>query len=300
MATSLQNYFEARLKEMGWNAELDVRYSLSSCQGDGVSFIGGVDCENLLALRYQEFDSGQLVGAARVKNLREKCRQKLLLELALDYTEVDVSLKEIDHRYVHENTVRAENPDFISDHIVHALEDQPELADAAIKDCLQWSVEDWGEWHTEWVDFVKEEHDRACNRLEREGYKMIFASPLHDDEEEVWSFSTRRFKVVVKKTESLFLDNCDFIDFDDDDITGMMKGVVDGEDIHFDLNTQVFELDDDGEEEECLVDDRMDFMIISKDDDNHRLGGLRQEVVRNALVEVRYILKERAEKAVAA
>lgn len=298
MATSLQSYFEDRLKEMGWNAQLDVRYSLSSCQGDGVSFIGGLDCEDLLALRYQEFDKGKLFGAKRVSTLREKCRQKRLLELALEFTEVDVVMKEIDHRYVHENTVRTENPDFISDHIVLAIEDQPELVDAAIKDCLQWSVEDWEEWHTEWCDFVKEEHDRACNRLEREGYEMIFASPLHDAEEEVWSFSTRRFKVVVKKTESLFLDNCDFIDFDN--ITGMMKGVVDGEDIHFDLNTEVFELDDDGEEEECLVYDRMDFVIISKDDDNHRLGGLRQEAVRNALAEVRYILKERAEEAKAA
>ncbi|WP_427047068.1 hypothetical protein [Halomonas casei] len=111
-----ETYFKSRLVEMGWPEEMDVRWSLGSCQGDGVSFTGELTPEEMLTLYKRDHidnTSQEKKGAKFVQALRNTKAELELFEYAgclTDSSELAVSLKRSENgRYVHRCMVDANN-----------------------------------------------------------------------------------------------------------------------------------------------------------------------------------------------
>ena len=63
-----------------------------------------------------------------------------------------------------------------------------------------WDEGNWITWHDSWRDYVQERHHACAAILEKEGYDIIFASPCHGEEEDVWEFSTASYRIRVWKS----------------------------------------------------------------------------------------------------
>ncbi|MGP9552042.1 hypothetical protein [Halomonas sp. AOP42-D1-22] len=208
-----ETYFKSRLVEMGWPEEMDVRWSLGSCQGDGVSFTGELTPEEMLTLYKRDHidnTSQEKKGAKFVQALRNTKAELELFEYAgclTDSSELAVSLKRSENgRYVHRCTVDANNDRFHEHSHEYAAEDAEERAQAApptprVQALIDgWDEGNWITWHDSWRDYVQERHHACAAILEKEGYDIIFASPCHGEEEDVWEFSTASYRIRVWKS----------------------------------------------------------------------------------------------------
>lgn len=304
-----ETYFKSRLVEMGWNEEMEVCWSLGSCQGDGVSFTGELTPEEMLTLYRHDHIANtpkEKKGAKFVQALRNIGAERELFEYAAsltDSSELAVSLTRSNgDSYVHRYMVDANNDNFHDHSHEYAAEDAEERAQAApptprVQALIDgWDEGNWITWHDSWRDYVQERHHACAGILEKEGYDIIFASPLGDDEEDVWTFSTASYRVRVWKSRASAIDN-DHGCWGDDVLCESLKEVVNGDAILFDLNASIHELDEDGDEGEELARVCYDTLIISKAHDNRHLNGLRSDIVRDALDELRELLEQNHQQA---
>lgn len=302
-------YFKLRLAEMGWPEDMDVRWSLACCQGDGVSFTGELTPEEMLTLYKRDLIDNtpkEKRGVKFVQALRNIGAERELFEYAAsltDSSELAVSLTRSNaDRYVHRYMVDANNDHFHDHSHEYADDDAEERAQASpptprVKALIDgWDEDKWCEWHDSWRDYVQERHHAAAGILEKEGYNIIFSSPSGDEEEDVWVFSTASFRIRVWKTKNSMIEDDDAL-WDESLLLETYRDVANGTAISFDLNANIHALDEDGDEDCELAYVRYDGIVLNKAHDNrllkdnYRLKGLRFDIVCDVLDEAREMLK---------
>lgn len=131
-------YFKKRLETWGYG-DCEIYYSLNSCQGDGVAWYGTLDEDNIRRLAARHLGGAQIAAINRV----------------LDKGGLRLEIRCNDHHYSHYNTMS-----------VDCELDEREMTTMEIA-----TVD-------ELFDAIKEDVVDCSRQLERDGYKIVFASPL--------------------------------------------------------------------------------------------------------------------------
>ncbi|PJG82794.1 hypothetical protein [Caviibacterium pharyngocola] len=97
--TILQDFFNHKLVEAGFPDGLNIEYSLSYCQGDGMAFYGTLPCDSWITL-YKQINPN--------KSEKEYRRFAFLSEYIANneyYNDVEITRNSFGHHYSHWNTM---------------------------------------------------------------------------------------------------------------------------------------------------------------------------------------------------
>ncbi|WP_270819969.1 hypothetical protein [Aeromonas sp. Y311-2] len=198
----LTTYFKAELKEQGF-VDMDIQYSLSYCQGDGVAFSG-----NLLNRVSLNKLLPRLIGELATTNELEQMAATLM-----DYRRYEVlCIERNDHRYSHEYTM------FLSNSVEFSglIDDMDDQAGAGV------TPEVLARWDSLWMTFVTRlsaDIVRVSKQLRDHGYAIIENSSREDNV--IREFRTRDWVVQFRETP---VDLCDFRDWTPEEIKALVDG----------------------------------------------------------------------------
>lgn len=186
------------------DSDLDVRFSLSHSQGDGVAFFGGISdpCLEELINRLVSVDY-PTPPVERIKNLILRYELQDMRAQAYDcfYHEPLVEIIENQHaqRYFHANTMEVEaSVDVISslaDQISGGITDDPEQN----KERLILTEKMLDKWEV-LTDLLKSDLAELSYKIEVDGYKIIDA--IVSETTVLWEISTKNFSVTVSEVPS--------------------------------------------------------------------------------------------------
>ncbi|MFC1336165.1 MAG: hypothetical protein G8D91_15930 [gamma proteobacterium symbiont of Clathrolucina costata] len=218
----LERYFRHLLKQHGFESVDKVFWSLGYCQGDGCSFTGVFDSDDVAKMAPYLYPADVNNASHRVENLmRRRC--------VIDY------VKEKDFRvdirqsgnYVHENTMSA---------------------DWAIDEVDAWDDSDDCE---ELNELILEHAREVAKKLESAGYGLLEA--FNREEKEVWRFKTSRYLFRLSEIE----EDPEFTftsDWDEECFIPTCEAMIEGKERITGLKAEVFDLsevEDEDHLEEC-------------------------------------------------
>lgn len=265
----LNTYFKHALVKAGFPDTLDIEYSLSHCQGDGVAFYGWLDTDDLINL-------------FNVLNPKQKRKQKMFAnllnhikswEFSYDLN-VEIVRNRFGHRYSHWNTM--------------------DLS-AKTSDCLTFfedceARKDWyfqatkvGKYKMLWDGFIEDLEqyikDTSCE-LAAVGYQIIEASPY--DTETVFKFNTENYLVELNRKHSEFYsDSVDWVFGDECDFEEVIEEIRKGRLCYADFEATVIDKESGIE----LGSDEITGLSYSPND--RSFSGYRQELIGNAIASAR-------------
>lgn len=265
----LNTYFKHALVKAGFPDTLDIEYSLSHCQGDGVAFYGWLDTDDLINL-------------FNVLNPKQKRKQKMFANL-LNHIEswefsydlnVEIVRNRFGHRYSHWNTMdlSAKTSDWL----------------AFFEDCE--ARKDWyfpatkaGKYKMLWDGFIEglEQHIKDTSQeMEAVGYQIIEASPYGT--ETVFKFNTENYTVKLNRKHSEFYTApADWVFGDTGDFEAMIEEIRQGKICYADFEATVtdkatgIELGN-----ECIT-------TLSYSPNDRLLDGYRKGVISAAIADAR-------------
>ena len=181
----LETYFKLELKRLGYPEDLEICYSLNSCQGDGVAFYGSLDLpslksliERLLAKREPSspVERVQLLvakrGIAKLLEAFEECGDGL----------ISINRNGLSNQYSHFNTMDLiQNSDY---DLLDYFEDGEEME-------LKQSVAAFDLFFS----CLEEDIVNTSRKLESDGYQLLHSTPY--EPEVVWERSTANYIVRV-------------------------------------------------------------------------------------------------------
>lgn len=265
----LSTYIRNTLVKAGFPEYLEVEYSLSYCQGDGVAFYGYLDSEDLINL----FNN---------LNPNQKRKQKMFANLishieSWEYCNtigVEICRNWYANRYSHSNTMdlNVKTSDFLAFF---------ENVDARKEWYFPSSKVD--KYKALWDGFVRdlEQYIKDTSRaLATAGYKIIEASPYQT--ETVFKFNTENYLVELqRKSSEFYADPVDWLFGDECDFEATIKEILQGKLCYADFEATVT----DKESGIKLGVDSISGLSYSPND--RSFSGYRQELIGNAIASAR-------------
>ncbi|EOY7321033.1 NgrC [Vibrio parahaemolyticus] len=279
----IKTHFNNQLKKLGYPEGLTIEYSLSYCQGDGMSFYGNLDEDDLekLMLRIYDPNTAGENAVLRVKNLLVRKEALSMLEILreadIGCCRMSIERNSHGHRYSHYNCMDlCHEVDFES-----FSEEHFEAIRAAGLVTGEVTDEHITRWQSIWNDFVSRlEHDikSTSQQLEAEGYALVEGTPY--EEVVSWEFNTADYTVQLKEhPEHDFDIGC----WDEELALQTIQDIVDGKQRYLRLEAKIL----DRETEEELASESIGGLVIDVNDRSY--GSYRRELVSNAIAEVRKI-----------
>lgn len=174
--TVLQDYFEQQLVEFGFLSDLEINYSLSYCQGDGMAFYGDLDLDSLIGL----FNKMNPLASDKAQR-RFTFLAKYITDNEAD-AEVSITRNHFGNHYSHYNTMT----------LVYPLGEYLELLDIRLKDrpILR---KIWDEFITQLKSYIKE----TSKQLAAIGYQIIESVSI-DARNATEIFDTENYRIEFK------------------------------------------------------------------------------------------------------
>lgn len=265
----LHTYFKHALVKAGFPDGLNIEYSLSYCQGDGVAFYGWLDTDDLINL-------------FNVLNPKQKRKQKMFANL-LNHIEswefsydlnVEIVRNQFGHCYSHWNTMElsAKTSEWLT----------------FFEDCE--ARKDWyfpatkvGKYKMLWDGFIEglEQHIKDTSReMEAVGYRIIEASPYGT--ETVFKFNTENYTVTLNRKHSEFYTvPADWIFGDVCDFETTIEEILQGKLCYADFEATVTD------KESGIQLGDSEITAVSYSPTDRSLSGYRQELIGNAIASAR-------------
>lgn len=178
----LTAYFKRELVSAGFPDDLQVEWSLSYCQGDGMAFYGDLSFDDLVTLSPKIYATN-------------KCKQRMFARLvqsvqSWDYNEsFEIRRTGMGYRYSHYNTMAL---------TITASEGLRFFDEFFGKEDWYFPQAKKGCYMALWDEFVEdlESHIRDTSReLERQGYRILDAIP--NSPEQVYCFDTENYRIEM-------------------------------------------------------------------------------------------------------
>lgn len=264
----LNTYFCNELVKAGFPEDLNVEYSLSYCQGDGVAFYGYLDTKDLINLFNKRNPQ------KRKQNMFANLVNHIEASKYCNDIEVEICRNNYGYRYSHCNTMN--------------LSAQPSECLVFFEDCD--ARKEWhfpagkvGKYKALWDDFIRDLEDYikdvSCH-LEQVGYQIIEASPY--DTETVFKFNTENFVVKLQRKHSEFYaEPVEWTFGDMVDLETGIKAIRQGKLCYADFEATVTD------KESGIELGGYAITGLSYSPDDRTLSGYRQELICNAIAEAR-------------
>lgn len=183
--TVLQTYFQHRLEDMGYRSELDVHYSLSYSQGDGIAFYGtleGNDLDKLIS-RFAGVESSDMPIYQRLRSRQRGGLIKQFLEVYQNWDTADLTIARIgSHHYNHFNSMELSHDAKTVGELIEEFEDE-DAFDGTLR-ALKHGEPLWEQF----MEWLEEDIKTTSRLLEREGYAISEAGT--SEARTVWERTT--------------------------------------------------------------------------------------------------------------
>ncbi|MDW0418660.1 hypothetical protein P2E27_08715 [Mannheimia haemolytica] len=264
----LNTYFKHALVKAGFPNCLNIEYSLSHCQGDGVAFYGRLNTETLINL---------------FNKLNPQKRTQKMFSNLLNHIEswephygVDFEIirNSFGYRYSHCNTMELS---------VRTADDLAFFYDRDARKEWYFPTSKVEKYKALWDGFIQDLgqyiKDTSC-ALESNGYQIIEASPYQT--ETIFKFNTENYLIELKRKSSEFYsESVDWLCGDVCDFEAMIEEILQGKLCYADFVATVT----DKESSIQLGSDEITGVSYSPTD--HSLSGYRQELISNAIASAR-------------
>ncbi|MFC1040772.1 hypothetical protein ACFGWM_03400 [Pasteurella multocida] len=265
----LHTYFNSQLVNAGLPDDLEICWSLSYCQGDGVAFYGNIPHSYWSALF-----------ACIYPNQKRKLRKfERLVQSLIEWefycdSLIEIQRNQFGHRYSHFGTMvvdarSAEGFQFFYHHEAQKTWYFP-------KDKVFQYQALWNEFITDLAEYIRD----ISRRLASEGYRIIEATP--SDKQFVYQFDTAHYSVQLVAEHSDFYNQPPECFFDDlDGVHNMLNEVINGESYYANLCAQVI----DRYTGQSLGKDYLYCACFDPKDKG--FSGYKVELIRNAIADAR-------------
>lgn len=274
-------HFKHRLEALGYSSDLDVYWSLSYCQGDGVAFYGRLPARHEPLFKRFLDETGQ--GLTTHGRLLKKKQAQLLARFmdvveAFDSEEISINRIGIG-RYDHFNTMEVSCDTSPLDELLELVEE-----DSATPDQHVAVLNEAYPLFESFVAWLEDDVAKVSRKLEREGYNIIEAVSSIEPRE-VWRFETANFAVVA----TIEGDEDSMIDCWDEELAkDTLQDMAEGEGCCYNLRASVYSQHTDNE----LGSAQLGGIHVSGhlDTVNGREAGYLSEMVSEAISEARKTL----------
>ncbi|UQX69025.1 hypothetical protein [Mannheimia haemolytica] len=264
----LNTYFKHALVKAGFPDTLDMEYSLSHCQGDGVAFYGRLGTDDLI----------QLFNHLNPQKRKQKMFANLLTHIESWETHDDIGFEIIrnrfGYRYSHWNTMELYAK--TADQLVF-------FNDSDARRNWYFPTSKVDKYKGLWDEFIQdlEQYIKGISReLETNGYQIIDASPYQT--ETVFKFNTENYLVELKRKPSEFYSEpVDWVFGDECDFKTSIEELLQGKVYYADFEAIVT----DKESGIQLGFDSISGLSCSPND--RTFSGYRQELIGNAIASAR-------------
>ncbi|HHW7566915.1 TPA: hypothetical protein ACU21S_000193 [Mannheimia haemolytica] len=264
----LNTYFKHALVKAGFPDTLDMEYSLSHCQGDGVAFYGRLGTDDLI----------QLFNHLNPQKRKQKMFANLLTHIESWETHDDIGFEIIrnrfGYRYSHWNTMELYAK--TADQLVF-------FNDSDARRNWYFPTSKVYKYKGLWDEFIQdlEQYIKGTSReLETNGYQIIDASPYQT--ETVFKFNTENYLVELKRKPSEFYSEpVDWVFGDECDFKTSIEELLQGKVYYADFEAIVT----DKESGIQLGFDSISGLSCSPND--RTFSGYRQELIGNAIASAR-------------
>lgn len=255
----LHTYFNTQLVNAGLPDNLEIFWSLSYCQGDGMAFYGTIEHTQWLELFSHIYPNQK----------RQYRKFKRLIESIIEWDGWDVLIQiernQFGHRYSHFNTMEIDAP---------CADDFRFFYDEQAKKTWYFPKNKVNEYQALWDNFINdlEEYIRDLSRqLASDGYRIIEATP--SESEIAYQFETENYRIeLIKDTSDLYA-----CDVGDDNFEAICQDFIQGECGFADVCAKVID------KQTGVILGASDWCALTYDTKDNTFGGLRQELIREAI-----------------
>ena len=274
----LTAYFNSQLVNAGFPDDLEINWSLGHCQGDGVAFYGKITHICWLGL-FQRIYPNQKRKFRKFERLA-----KSLIEWQNYWDSlIMIERNHFGYRYSHSNTMILSAP---------SAADFCFFNNERAKKEWYFPADNVGEYQALWDEFIVDLEDYIrdlSNRLEREGYLIIEATPYQT--EVAYSFETQHYRIefVTEPHEfyahhfETYMYDCDF-----EDVESLCNAVLKGSRI-----ANVFAQVIDKATGITLGEDYFGYLAYDKADKT--FGGYRYILIREAIKAARSFISHQVQ-----
>lgn len=192
---TLNLYFNHRLTQLGYGDEMEIRYNLSYCQGDGMAFYGAICDHSTLVDRF--IASRVATQSSVCQQLRARMMKHPLerhIELLKAQSTEAVHITQIgSDRYHHYNSMRVESEALDASELIELLREDAEDDEAQVN--AHGITHDASVWDS-YLAWLQEDVEATSRALEREGYRICEATVT--EPRIVWERSTPNYVVAVE------------------------------------------------------------------------------------------------------
>ncbi|MGX2950669.1 hypothetical protein ACWIUA_07180 [Ursidibacter sp. B-7004-1] len=262
----LTAYFNSQLVNAGLPDDLEINWSLSYCQGDGVAFYG-----TLYSRHWNDLFKKIYPGQKRKQRMFERLL-KSILDWENYYHKIVIYRNQFGYRYAHFNTMEIDAPQ---------AENLSFFYDVEAKKEWYFSADNVYKYQALWDDFITdlEEYIRDLSkRLESEGYRIIGATPY--ESEVAYKFETKNYRVELITDPLPFYDHhfeTHMYDCDFENIETLCSEALKGQARFVNVYAQVL----DKKTGIALGEDYLGSLTYDPKDKS--LGGYRQILIREAI-----------------
>ena len=262
----LNTHFENQLEKLGY-IDMQIAYSLSHCQGDGMAWYGEVsqECLSILMPRLV----GDLVTAEEIAKM---------LKVLNDYRRYEkLSINRNDHRYCHENTMSIDDTVCFSGLI--EPEDTVALNGAGVTPDI---LAHWDEIWSKFIVTLRRDMRKLSRQLRDYGYKLIECASREDKVVRV--YTTQNFTVRFKEKET----DLDAITewFDDDLALALIEDMLNGKTKYVVLKAEVIE----NLHNTVISSELIDGIFVPEGSKHY--GGYQRSLLKDAVASARSYIKD--------
>ncbi|AJY53188.1 hypothetical protein [Halomonas sp. KO116] len=192
----IDRYFKHRLAKLGYDDDMDVRYSLSYSQGDGMAFYGKIDTHAPLIERFKaHLESGQATVYKRLKTRRSIESLNRYIEILVEWSTAVVVISPTGNgRYHGPNSMNVETEALLGEELIDLAED--DNYDVGDRPAVISSITQGEPLWDSYLEWLREDGSAISHALEREGYNILDA--MVSEPRVVWEKTTPQYSVVVE------------------------------------------------------------------------------------------------------
>lgn len=194
--TELKRYFNHRLTQLGYDDDMDIRYNLGYCQGDGMAFYGKIENHAPLVERFKaHLESDQATVYKRLKARQSIDTLNRYIEILNTWSTAVVDISTIGNdRYHHYNSMSVDSEALEADELIDQVEDDNYVVDdrPGVISAITQGESLWNGY----LEWLKEDVSDTSHALEREGYNVLEA--MVSEPRTVWKKTTPQYAVVVE------------------------------------------------------------------------------------------------------
>ncbi|MGR3808220.1 hypothetical protein [Pasteurella testudinis] len=281
----LTHYFQTKLAQAGYPADLQIEWSLSYCQGDGVAFYGDIDSNSLTALFMRCLTEQGVDEHERQLGL-EKWETIWLPELATGWDSFPaITRNHFGYRYSHLNTMDLTYADVES---LTLFNDADYLQSFMQEHNLtEEKIDVFGNMLQAFLDWLEDDIRSQSKALERVGYQIIELGTV-SEREVVYTRNSHNYRVEVEVSPvHFYLAHAPFICTNEEEVESYVNTILQGYQ-HIDVSATVY----DRYNGKVLGSSLLCEVEVSRADKT--LGGYRRELTAEAIRNVRTNIQRHA------